>query len=81
MSKKLIGWKLHETIGIGIINTRLMHNTLKGWARLYRDILKYGHSVVIRETDDEGRFIIMTYKNGSSYCHHILSPGKQITQV
>lgn len=77
-------WKCHETIGLGVVNAKaVLRAELKGWPRLYRDILKYGHKVVIRESDDEGRFVIETYKEGSSYwcCKHMLSPNKQIELI
>jgi hypothetical protein len=86
MSEKIKGWKYSETIGVGIINpiaiNRMMTKRLKGWARLYSEILKYGMAVDVISAQENGSYIIETKKAGSSYWYtrHVLEPGKEVIQ-
>lgn len=77
-----IGWTITETVGVGIINARALKPQPKGWIRLYRDILKFGHAVKIAE-QSEDIIILETRKPGHSYwtCMHRLTPEKEVEQI
>lgn len=81
MSEK-ITWKCYETVGIGIINPRVLTARLKGWSRVYVEILKYKMAVEVVDIKEDGTYVIETRKVGSSYwsTRHILEPGKEAKQ-
>jgi len=74
-----LGWKIHETIGIGIVNPKLIKIFKHNWCRLYYYILKHKYNIKILGENLDGGFDAEITLPPEKYLFE-LKNGKEIRQ-